>query len=170
MEDIVYKFIGERDQEMARVFMLHFVQKGNNQYSWENCWVVESEGKVVAAVNLYDGGRLAELRKPVVEYLRKQSNRDLIVDDETQAGEYYVDALGVTPDQQGNGIGTQLLQFIIDEYVTMRNQTLGLLVDESNPGAKRLYLKLGFKHAGRKVFFGKNMDHMQINGLPLPPP
>jgi ribosomal protein S18 acetylase RimI-like enzyme len=162
MEEIAYKFIGEEDPEKAREFMLHFVKKGNNQYSYENCWVAEDDMKVVAAVNLYSGAQLTELRQPVIEYLRSSFNRDFNPEDETQAGEYYIDSLGVDPNQQSQGIGTKLLQFVIDEYVNKHNQTLGLLVDETNPNAKRLYLKLGFKSMGKKVLFGKNMEHLQI--------
>ncbi len=164
MEDIVYKFIGDEDPEKAREFMLHFVEKANNQYSYENCWVVEDTMKVVAAINLYNGALLSELRQPVIEYLRNKFNKDFNPEDETQAGEYYIDSLGVNPNQQNNGIGTKLLRFVIDEYVNKHSQTLGLLVDEINPNAKRLYLKLGFKSAGRKVLFGKSMEHLQIKG------
>jgi ribosomal protein S18 acetylase RimI-like enzyme len=107
---------------------------------------------------------LRELRQPVIEYLRSKFNTDFNHEDETQAGEYYIDSFGVNPDQQSKGIGTKLLQFVIDEYVNKHNRTLGLLVDETNPDAKRLYLKLGFKSAGRRVLFGKNMEHLQIKG------
>ena len=164
MDEIVYKFIGEEDPEKAKEFMLHFVKKDNNQYSYQNCWVVEDNMKVVAAVNLYNGALLSELREPVIEYVRSKFNKDFNPEDETQAGEYYIDSLGVNPNQQSKGIGTKLLQFVIDEYVNKHSQTLGLLVDETNPNAKRLYLKLGFKSAGRKVLFGKNMEHLQIKG------
>lgn len=57
----------------------------------------------------------------------------------------------------------KLLQFIIDEYVSKQGHTLGLLVDEKNPNAKRLYLKLGFKHVGNKVLLGNSMKQLQIN-------
>ena len=164
MDEIVYKFIGEEDPEKAKEFMLHFVKKDNNQYSYQNCWVAEDNMKVVAAINLYNGALLSELRQPVIEYLRSKFNKDFNPEDETQAGEYYIDSLGVNPNQQSKGIGTKLLQFVIDEYVNKHSQTLGLLVDEINPNAKRLYLKLGFKSAGRKVLFGKNMEHLQIKG------
>ncbi len=162
MEDIVYKFIGEEDAEKAKEFMLHFVEKDSNQYSYQNCWVVEDNMKVVAAINLYNGARLSELRQPVIEYLRNKFDKDFNPEDETQAGEYYIDSLGVNPNQQSKGIGTKLLQYVINEYVNKHCQTLGLLVDEINPNAKRLYLKLGFKSVGKRVLFGKNMEHLQI--------
>src|SRR5688572_3696051 len=160
MEDIVYKFIGEEDPEKAREFLLHFVEKDNNQYSYQNCWVAEDTMDVVAAINLYNGALLQELRQPVIEYIRSKYNQDFNPEDETQAGEYYIDSLGVNPTQQSKGIGTKLLRFVIDEFVNKRSQTLGLLVDETNPNAKRLYLKLGFKSSGSKVLFGKNMEHL----------
>lgn len=162
MEDIVFKFIGEANPEKAKEFMLHFVEKDNNQYSYLNCWVAEDNMKVVAAINLYNGAQLSELRQPVIEYLRNRFNKDFNPEDETQAGEYYLDTLGVNPNHRNKGIGTKLLQFVIDEYVNRHGQTLGLLVDEINPNAKRLYLKLGFKSAGTRVLFGKNVEHLQI--------
>jgi GNAT superfamily N-acetyltransferase len=164
MKDILYKFIGEEDPAKAREFMLHFVARENNQYSYQNCWVAEDNTEVVAAINLYDGALLSELRQPVIEYVRSKFNNYFNPEDETQVGEYYIDSLGVNPNQQNKGIGTKLLQFVIDEYVNKRSQPLGLLVDEINPSAKKLYLKLGFKSAGTRMLFGKNMEHLQIKG------
>src|SRR5687768_13001019 len=123
MEDIVYKFIGEEDLEKAREFMLHFVAKDNNQYSYQNCWVVEDNTKVVAAINLYNGALLSELRQPVVEYVRSKFNKGFNPEDETQEGEFYIDSLGVNPNQQSKGIGTKLLRFVIDEYVNKHGKT-----------------------------------------------
>jgi ribosomal protein S18 acetylase RimI-like enzyme len=157
MEDIIYRFIGENDPGKAAEFMLHLVRQHDNQYSYQNCWIAEDDMKVVAAINLYDGALLSELRKPVIDHLREKFNKEFTFDDETQAGEYYIDSLGVDPGRQGTGFGTRLLQFIIDEYVNKHRHTLGLLVEEINPNAKRLYMKLGFSSAGRKVLFGKNL-------------
>jgi ribosomal protein S18 acetylase RimI-like enzyme len=162
MKDIVYKLIQQKDPEEARTLLLQFAKSNNNQYSYQNCWVAETDGHVVGAINVYDGAQLSELRQPVVDYIREKFNQDFVPDDETSAGEYYIDTLAVSPDHQGKGIGTSLLQFVIDEHVLKKNYTLGLLVDESNPDAKRLYLKLGFKSVGRKMIFGKNMEHLQI--------
>lgn len=161
MESIVFGFIGETDPVKAREFMLHFVQKAHNQYSYQNCFVAEVEMNVVASVNIYNGAHLDELRKPVIDFLYTKYHRDYETGDETQEGEYYIDTLGVYPMYRGQGIGTKLLQYLIDEYVVGRKQTLGLLVDEKNTNAKRLYLNLGFRSVGIKYLFGKNMDHLQ---------
>jgi GNAT superfamily N-acetyltransferase len=163
MEDIVYQFINQNNYETALDFMLHFVQKENNQYSHENCFVTEENGQVVAAVNLYDGAKLQLLRTPVINYVRVHYNKDFSPEDETQTGEYYIDTLGVLPSQQGKGIGSCLLSFLIDQYVKQSHHTLGLLVEENNPGAKMLYLKLGFCVVGTKTLVGKKLEHLQIN-------
>jgi hypothetical protein len=41
MEDIVYGFIGIKDPAAAFEFMHYFTQRESNQYSWQNCWLVE---------------------------------------------------------------------------------------------------------------------------------
>ena len=89
-------------------------------------------------------------------------NRDFAPEDETQSGEYYIDCIGVNPNQQGKGIGTKILQFLIHEYVNQRDKTLGLLVDKNNPKAKQLYLKIGFEIVDEVIFVGKVMEHLQM--------
>ncbi|MCV9933569.1 GNAT family N-acetyltransferase [Flavobacterium sp. LS1R47] len=162
MEDIVYKFIGEENHNKAKEFLLHFIEKENNQYSYQNCFVVEDDNEIIAAVNIYDGAKLHLLREPIAQYVRTHYNKQFNPEDETQKGEFYIDTLGVNPKCQGKGIGSKLLQFLIDEYVTKKQKTLGLLVDEGNPNAKKLYLKLGFKPVGNKTLVGKTLEHLQI--------
>lgn len=163
MEDIVFKYIDTKDPEKAKQFLLFFIKNENNQYSYQNCWLAENEGEVVAAVNVYDGARLGALRLPVIEYIRKNINKKIEIEDETGMGEYYIDSIGVSLGHRGKGIGTKLLQFLIDEYVDKQQKTLGLLVDKDNPKAKKLYLNLGFQSAGEIIFMAKPYDHLQKN-------
>lgn len=162
MEEIVYKFIGRNDRLEAEAFLLYFVEKANNQYSWQNCWVAKAEGEVVAAVNVYDGSKLPMLREPVLEHIKQRYNTHVTPEDETSAGEYYIDSLGVHPACRCRGIGTKILTYLIEHYVHQQRCVLGLLVDEENPAAKKLYLRLGFKRVGRKTLLGKKMEHLQI--------
>jgi len=161
MEDIAYAFIGERSAEKALHWLDSLVRMKANQYSYENCWVAVADEEIVAAAVVYDGGRLAELRVPVADQIREMFERDFNPENETQAGEYYIDSVGVHPDRQGEGIGSKLFKFLIDSYVHERKQTLGLLVDKDNPKAKNLYLKLGFDLVGEKTLAGKELEHMQ---------
>ncbi|MGC1633320.1 MAG: GNAT family N-acetyltransferase, partial [Gelidibacter sp.] len=162
MEDIVCEFIGQKNSEKAKAFLLHFVQKENNQYSYQNCFVVEEDHQIIAAVNIYDGSELIHLRAPIIQYIERHFSKAFNPEDETQPGEFYIDSLGVNPNQQGKGIGGKLLQFLIHYYVIQSNKTIGLLVEENNPNAKRLYLKLGFEPVGEKTLVGKKLVHLQV--------
>lgn len=162
MESIVYEFIGRKDEQAAYEFLLHFVVQEDNQYSYQNCWVVSNENQIIGAINIYNGANLHTLRMPIINYLKTNFNREIIIEDETQEGEYYIDTLGVKSNQQGKGIGSTLLQFCIDKFVHKQNQTLGLLVEKENVAAKRLYEKLGFIYQSEKNLVGKQLEHMQI--------
>ena len=96
-----------------------------------------------------------------MEYIRSHYNKHFIPEDETQAGEFYLDCIAVNPNFCGKGIGTAMLQFLIQEFVINKEGKLGLLVDENNPLAKKLYLRLGFVYKETKTLFGKNMEHLQ---------
>lgn len=165
MEDIVYRFIGQKSPEQATRFLADLIREEGNQYSYENCWVVISGEEIVCAAMVYNGGRLGDLRAPVARKVKAMFDRDLDAEDETQAGEYYIDSIGVRRDQQGKGVGAKVFRFLIDEYVKRRKGVLGLLVDEDNPNARRLYLKLGFESVGRKAFMGKRMEHLQLRTI-----
>ncbi|MGV8813024.1 MAG: GNAT family N-acetyltransferase [Gelidibacter sp.] len=162
MEDIVCEFIGQNDPKKAKEFLLHFVQKENNQYSYQNCFVVEGDHQIIAAVNIYDGSELKRLRAPIIQYIETHFSKVFNPEDETQPGEFYIDSLGVNPNHQGKGIGAKLLQFLIHYYVTQNDKAIGLLVEESNPNAKRLYLKLGFEPVGEKMLVGNKLLHLQV--------
>lgn len=163
MEEIVYQFIGEQSKEKAIQLLDSLIKEPNNQYSYENCWVVVAENEIIAAALIYDGSRLNELRTPVANKIKSlYNNSNFNPEDETQTGEYYIDCVGVNPNQQGKGIGSKLFQFLIEEYVYKRKKTLGLLVDIDNPNAQKLYLKLGFEIVGQKTLVGKTMNHLQF--------
>ena len=165
MEEIVCEFIGQNDPDKAKAFLLHFVQKENNQYSYQNCFVVEESNQIIASVNIYDGSELKRLRAPIINYIETHFSKVFNPEDETQPGEFYIDSLGVHPNEQGKGIGAKLLQFVINQYVKQNNQTVGLLVEEDNPNAKKLYIKLGFEPVGEKMLVGKRLTHLQIKPI-----
>lgn len=163
MEDIIYKFIAKEDYAFAKDFLQYFIEREDNQYSYQNCFVAEENNEIIGAVNIYKGEDIERLRNPIIEYVRRNYNPDFDPEFETKKGEYYIDSLGVHLNHQGKGIGSKLLQFLIEKYVHENNETLGLLVEEENPLAKNLYLKLGFKIVGEKQLVGKRLEHLQIS-------
>ena len=165
MEEIVYQFIGEKSFQKATQFLLNLTNKKENQYSYQNCWAIEIENEIVAVAVIYNGSELHKLREAVAKEIKTMFNKDFNPEDETEANEYYIDSISVNPKQQGQGLGSYLLQFLIDEYVYKRNETLGLLVDKDNSNAKKLYLKLGFEIVGEKILAGKEMEHLQYKKI-----
>lgn len=163
MEDIVFHFIGENSKEKAAQLLENLIRKTASQYSYTNCWVMEEDGEIIAAAVVYDGAKLHELRKPVAEEIKTMFNKDFCPEDETRAGEFYIDCIGVNPQQQRKGFGSKLLRFLIDEYAYKKYLTLGMLVDKDNPDAKKLYLRLGFKAVGEQTLAGNKMEHLQLS-------
>ncbi len=163
MEDIVYDFIGVNSKSKALSFLDSMIKDSNNQYSYENCYVVESKSKIVAAAVVYKGDDLHKLRKPVATRIKDMFGKEFFPEDEAEDGEFYIDSVGVDEAIQGKGIGSKLFKFLIDEYVHRRNETLGLLVDKNNPNAKMLYLNIGFKPVGEKSIGGKFLEHLQYS-------
>lgn len=166
MEEILYTFIGKDDSEEAIKLLYHFVPQENNQYSYQNCLVVEKDAEIIAAANIYDGKKLDQLRTPIARYIEQYFHKIFDPEDETEAGEFYIDSLAVHPKHQGKGIGAKILQFIIEDYVYRKKKTIGLLVDQDNPGAHRLYSRLGFISVGKKTLARKTLWHLQVNPKP----
>lgn len=75
------------------------------------------------------------------------------MEDESEAGEYYLDSLAVLPEYRGRGIGRKLLEHGIGRG-TSQNLTVTLAVDSINDKAQRLYRSLGFSHQRDIFIFG----------------
>ncbi len=170
MEKIIYKFISKEDYNQAKEFLLYFIKKENNQYSYQNCFIAQikqenEKTENIAMICLYDGAELESLRKPIVDYVKTNFNQDFNPENETQKGEIYIDCFAVLPKFQGQGMGKKLLEMVIEKYVNQNKQILGLLVEIENTHAQKLYSKVGFKPIGNKTLMGKKMIHLQIESL-----
>ena len=78
--------------------------------------------------------------------------------------------LAVSPEQQGNGVGAQLIKCFLAQEKEKGMTTVSLNVAETNPRAKVLYERLGFivkdKRVGKlKSQYGRGVGHeyMEIN-------
>jgi ribosomal protein S18 acetylase RimI-like enzyme len=133
----------------------------HSQYSYLNTLVAEADGAVVAALVGYDGARLEELRAPIFPLLRQHLGEVINIEDETEAGEFYLDSLGVVPEYRGRGIGRALIVAMRDRAFAEGHERVGLIVDVDNSSAERLYQSLGFRRVGNKRFLGHAMHHLQ---------
>ena len=71
-----------------------------------------------------------------------------------QRGELYLSNFGVRRDRRGSGIGSALIETKRREAREMGYRKLALDVADNNPGAVKLYCRLGFQPTAQKVFSG----------------
>lgn len=131
---------------------------GETIYSYENTFVAEMDGKIVGAMCGYDGADYQRLKQPVVELLGNDSGFAQLK--ETEAGEFYLDSVGVLPEYRGRGIASMLFEAQIQRAAALGHTSVGLIVDEDKPQAEALYSRLGFRYVDDKSFFGHRMKHM----------
>jgi ribosomal-protein-alanine N-acetyltransferase len=62
--------------------------------------------------------------------------------------EAWVQTMAVQPSVQGQGVGTRLLQDLLDEAQRRHHRTVALEVRADNPTAQRLYARHGFVQTG----------------------
>jgi ribosomal protein S18 acetylase RimI-like enzyme len=142
--------------------VLEEIARGDaTQYSWRNAIVAEVEGNVAGAVVGYDGAQLYALREGTFAVLRACVGRVPNIVDETEPGECYLDSIGVLPQYRGLGVGGALVEAFCVRAFNDGHHCVGLIVDQDNPNAERLYTSLGFKRVGVKPFFSHQMWHLQ---------
>lgn len=149
--------------------MLQLVLMDDSQYSWRNAFVAidydapsgaDYDGRMAGVVVGYDGGELHRLRRRFQEAALQDWGMDYTgMDDETQAGEFYIDSLAVSPEYRRRGIATLLLARITERANSL-NLPAALLVDKGNPSAERLYTSLGFEYRGDAQWGGHAMKHL----------
>lgn len=137
-------------------------EREDSQYSYLNTLVaIDDDGKLVGACVAYDGARLPELRQPFFKAVTDRLGLDLgNVEDECEPDEFYLDTLAVLPAYRGRGIASDLLRASIARAAEC-GKPAGLLVDKSNPLARKLYERVGFRKVGERPFVHVLMDHMQ---------
>ena len=150
--------------------MLELVRMDDSQYSWRNAFVAVDEkatdgdidkAPVAGAIVGYDGKDLHRLRLRFQEAAKKHLEMDYSqMDDETEAGEFYLDSLAIYPEYRRRGIARQLLQRA-SEYAASLNLPAALLVDKGNPNAERLYRSVGFEYCNDAMWGGHEMRHLR---------
>lgn len=138
------------------------------QYSWQNALVAELNGVVAGAVVGYDGAQLYTLREGTFATINEFVERTQTIVDETSAGEYYLDSVGVLPQYRGMGVGRALVSAFCDKAFAEGHKRVGLIVDFENHDAERLYTSLGFRRIGTRPFFTHQMWHLQRCATTVP--
>lgn len=143
-----------------------FVEAEDTLYSYRNTIVAARGEEIAGAMNGYDGALYEMLKKPVTDDFRRRfpdSGSGFGLVKETQAGEFYLDSIGVNPAMRSMGIGSRLFSAMLKRAAGLGFTKAGLIVDVDKPKAEALYLRLGFKTVGCRDFMGHPMKHMQID-------
>ncbi len=146
-----------------RRMMTMLVTGPNTQYSYKNTLVAVNNNQVVGIAVSYDGGQLHQLRKAFIEHAITYIGKDHSdMDDETQAGELYLDSLAVLPDYRRMGIARRLISATKSRADELGLPCVGLLVDQGNPAGEALYKATGFHYVGDSVWGGHPMRHLVL--------
>ena len=141
--------------------MTMLVERENSQYSYRNTLVAMDGDKVIGISVSYDGARLHELRRAFIEAAKKYIGKDHSgMDDETQAGELYLDSLAVLPEYRRQGIARKLLKVTKERANRLGLPCVGLLVDKDNPIGEALYTSIGFRYINDNQWGGHPMKHL----------
>ena len=141
--------------------MTMLVERENSQYSYRNTLVAMDGDKVIGISVSYDGARLHELRRAFIEAAKKYIGKDHSgMDDETPAGELYLDSLAVLPEYRRQGIARKLLKGTKERANRLGLPCVGLLVDKDNPIGEALYTSIGFRYINDNQWGGHPMKHL----------
>lgn len=161
--DLCRRLCRDASPQRIRRFFAEVAARPATQYSFENTLVCTVDGVAAGAVCGYDGARLDELRGPVLDMLRESfGSVPSPIENETCAGEFYLDSIGIDPLFRGTGAGTALLRAMIERARRSDVGSATLLVDVDNPNAERLYRRVGFIRSGMRTLLGHNMHIMTI--------
>lgn len=164
MGDLACDFTGKETIEQAIPLFKFLFKNTANQYSHDNTLVFKEKGNILGSITTYDGKKLEEYREKLLKYIEQEyAVVNLKLEDETQAGELYIDCLSVSPKAQGKGVGTQLIEAAILKAKEEGHSHIGLLVEMGNPNAKRLYERIGFLVVGKKSLGNSQYEHMQLS-------
>lgn len=146
-----------------RKMMTSLVEREDSQYSYKNTLVALDGERVVGISVSYDGRKLHLLRQAFIESAKVYIGKDHSeMDDETQAGELYLDSLAVLSEYRRQGIASRLLRVTKERANKMGLPCVGLLVDKGNPVGEALYAAVGFQHANDSQWGGHEMKHLTL--------
>ena len=163
-DDCCLHFCGEGyGLEDFRKMMTTLVEREDSQYSYKNTYVACDGNKIVGISVSYDGSKLHVLRRAFLELSKEHIGKNNSgMDDETQAGELYLDSLAVLPEYRRQGIARQLIMETKKRADELNLPCVGLLVDKANPIGEALYKSAGFRYSNDNHWGGHEMKHLVL--------
>ncbi|EPE61906.1 acetyltransferase family protein [Exiguobacterium sp. S17] len=162
IHDIAYSLTGTADQEQALERLAMWIGRPNNRLSYENIWVADIDGIIAGIIIAYEGKRAIELDEPIKQWLIERGQPGHL-DVETEGDVVYIDSVAVDSAFGGRGIGTKLIQRVVEHARETNILAVTLNVDQGNPAAVRLYERLGFHKQKEIEISGGRFDYMTLD-------
>lgn len=156
-----FDFIFSPKPKQALDFLRYTFADGNGEFGYKYHVVGEVDGKVVAVGTAFDGestlNYFLAMGRQIVSFYGLAAfsviPRGLQVEGIIQPPKgrlHYIAHLGVDPSMQGKGIGSKLVEHLMEQGRNAGKTQTALDVSVLNPRAQALYERLGFKQTGHR--------------------
>ncbi len=136
-------------------------EREDSVFSYRNCTVAalddEIIGMLVAFPMLVDKDAVSEETDPVL------APYSVLEED----GSYYICGMAFFPPYRGHGLGTRFLELAETQAREKGLPKLSLIVFEQNEGARRLYLRQGYREVARQAVVPHPLIHYTGDALLL---
>jgi ribosomal protein S18 acetylase RimI-like enzyme len=164
---IAFVLAGTKVLAEAMSVLEGFFQQEGNRVSHQNALVVEDSDpdagnrRIIGVAISYDGSVARQLDEPLERAAKQRSGcSEYKIPTEAEPDEFYLDTVSVNRNCQGRGIGRQLIEAVCERGRQSGRKRIGLLVDVTNPDAKRLYERLQFRVNKRRELAGEEYFHL----------
>lgn len=153
VSDYVWQRLAEPGEDLLDTGARRYARE-NTEFSYQNCLIVECGDQIAGMMHAFPMHVAADRALPEDFDPVLRPYAELEADDTL-----YIAALAVEPGHRGQGIGRRLIGLTERQVREMGLSGLSLLVFENNPGAVRLYRRLGFESADRRAIVPHPLIH-----------
>jgi ribosomal protein S18 acetylase RimI-like enzyme len=164
---IAFVLTGTKVLAEAMSILEGFFEEEGNRVSHKNALVIEEpesalgDRRILGVAISYDGAVARQLDQPLEEAAKLHSGvSNYSIPTEAEPDEFYLDTVSVNRNYQGRGIGRQLIEAVCEQGRQLGRSRVGLLVEVTNPDAKRLYERLQFRVNKQRELAGGEYFHM----------
>ncbi len=130
-------------------------------YSWRNTIVACEGGEVAGSLTSYDGSGYSRMRELTFRLFHEKMGWETpVMDDETKAGEWYLDSLAVSPSFRRKGIARLLIGQSLEIAEALGFTTVSLIALSSSERLIAFYEACGFHPDGHLNCFGHDYLRM----------
>ena len=155
--------LGEMDtDEVQDPALVAICKMEDTLYSYRNSLIAKIDGENAGCLVAYPGEIYAECRRRTFALIGQLRGKELEAGTqmETFPGEYYLDSVAVEPRFRGFHLAGKLMEAGVEAARRGGYARVGLIADTHRDWLRRYYEGMGFREAGRMLFFGEDYVRM----------